>query len=97
MEEQEGQCGWGGGEQGSGGWAMRSRSIPGSDAQDPADRDDEAGFDSVDNEKPLKGLEQGSDAIRFVKSKDSGWLHGSVLVPVCNNGGLYQGCGSGQR
>lgn len=96
-EEQNGQCGWGGGEQGSGGQMMRSQSTLGPDAQDPADRDDEGGFYSVDHQKPVKGLERGRNAIRFVKRKDTVRLRGSVRVPADNEGGLCRGGGSWQR
>lgn len=39
--------------------------------QDPADCGNEMGVYSMDDEKPLKGLEQGSDVITFVGSKDT--------------------------
>lgn len=45
--------------------------MRGSASQDPADCGNEMGVYSMDDKKPLKGLEQGSDVITFVGSKDT--------------------------
>lgn len=50
---------------------MKSQRMQGSASQDPADCGNEMGVYSMNDEKPLKGLEQGSDVITFVGSKDT--------------------------